>query len=258
MTRGMGEDQYRRPAGWATSELRRRITEGVYAANAYLPPERDLAREIGVGRRALRLALDRLESDGFVERSRGRGTRVLPQSERLTTGAIGVVSPFAGLLLWSESIYILQGIRARLAQLGLPFQEVSAIQDDLADTIPSEHLIRYSEIEKLSRLYSGLIFVEASTRHVEAEAVRLEAAHYPIVVANLEVDIDVTATWVDHAKAMRQAVETLASFGHRRIAYVGRPRDGVLLPEDAGGLLARHGGGGPSGRWIDDRHLLRE
>lgn len=45
-------------------------------ADAQLPPERSLSRQIGVGRRALRRALEVLEAEGRIWRQQGKGTFV--------------------------------------------------------------------------------------------------------------------------------------------------------------------------------------
>lgn len=55
--------------------LRLRIDSGDLAGGR-LPPERQLADALGTGRRAVRRALDMLESEGVVWRRQGRGTFV--------------------------------------------------------------------------------------------------------------------------------------------------------------------------------------
>ncbi|RMH43305.1 MAG: FadR family transcriptional regulator [Deltaproteobacteria bacterium] len=57
-------------------EVRRRILTGRYAPGTKLPPERDLARELGVNRASLREALKKLEHLGLVRIRQGDGTRV--------------------------------------------------------------------------------------------------------------------------------------------------------------------------------------
>lgn len=54
------------------AHLRRAIAAGT----AQLPPERALAAELGVGRRAVRRALEVLEAEGAIWRQQGRGTFV--------------------------------------------------------------------------------------------------------------------------------------------------------------------------------------
>ena len=55
-------------------ELASRIATGDIPAGSRLPPEPELAEELGVSRATLREALRSLEEDGFVTRTRGAGT----------------------------------------------------------------------------------------------------------------------------------------------------------------------------------------
>src|SRR5207249_5521311 len=55
-------------------ELAGRITPGAIPHGSRLPPEPQLASELGVSRATLREALRSLEEDGFVTRRRGAGT----------------------------------------------------------------------------------------------------------------------------------------------------------------------------------------
>lgn len=55
-------------------ELVARIASGRIAPGSKLPPEPQLAEEMGVSRATLREALRSLEEDGFVSRNRGAGT----------------------------------------------------------------------------------------------------------------------------------------------------------------------------------------
>ncbi|MEO8476193.1 MAG: GntR family transcriptional regulator [Actinomycetota bacterium] len=55
-------------------ELVARIAAGLIPPGSKLPPEPELAEEMGVSRATLREALRSLEEDGFVTRTRGAGT----------------------------------------------------------------------------------------------------------------------------------------------------------------------------------------
>lgn len=54
--------------------LRRLIEDGEVGSDGRLPTERDLSLRFGVGRRALRTALDALEAEGLIWRRQGKGT----------------------------------------------------------------------------------------------------------------------------------------------------------------------------------------
>lgn len=58
--------------------LERLIVTGAIAPGVALPPERTLARDLGVSRNALREALTRLDSLGLVDRRQGSANRVAP------------------------------------------------------------------------------------------------------------------------------------------------------------------------------------
>jgi DNA-binding FadR family transcriptional regulator len=60
----------------AAVERLRALLDAGLAGSGRLPPERVLAGEIGVSRRAVRQALDLLEAEGRVSRQQGRGTFV--------------------------------------------------------------------------------------------------------------------------------------------------------------------------------------
>lgn len=66
------------PTKRALVELKRRLHAGDYEG-ARLPPERELAGMLKVGRRALREALGALEQEGVIWRHQGRGTFAAPQ-----------------------------------------------------------------------------------------------------------------------------------------------------------------------------------
>jgi DNA-binding FadR family transcriptional regulator len=66
----------------ALLHLRDLIAAGDYAAGARLPPERRMIEELGIGRSALRRALDALEREGAIWRHVGKGTFVAEGAAR--------------------------------------------------------------------------------------------------------------------------------------------------------------------------------
>ncbi len=65
-----------KPAELAEHRLVAAILDGSFPINSNLPPERDLAEQLGVTRPTLREALQRLSREGWVEIHHGRSTRV--------------------------------------------------------------------------------------------------------------------------------------------------------------------------------------
>ena len=65
-----------KPAELAENRLVEAILDGTFPVNSNLPPERELAENLGVTRPTLREALQRLSRDGWLEIHHGKSTRV--------------------------------------------------------------------------------------------------------------------------------------------------------------------------------------
>jgi DNA-binding GntR family transcriptional regulator len=68
--------------------LRRRIQQEEYTLGASLPSENELCREFSITRTTVRSALDELDREGFIERSRGR--RSVVRERRQSLGLLNV------------------------------------------------------------------------------------------------------------------------------------------------------------------------
>ncbi|MFT4267293.1 MAG: GntR family transcriptional regulator [Xenophilus sp.] len=77
--------------------LRQQLEEGLHMRG--VPPELELARQLGVGRVTVRRALEQLVNEGLIVRRAGRGTRPTSTAERLDQGGEGssAASPALGL-----------------------------------------------------------------------------------------------------------------------------------------------------------------
>jgi GntR family transcriptional regulator, negative regulator for fad regulon and positive regulator of fabA len=78
-----------KPAELAESRLITAILDGHFAIGDSLPPERELAAQLGVTRPTLREVLQRLARDGWIEIHHGRPTRVRNYWQE---GRLGVLS----------------------------------------------------------------------------------------------------------------------------------------------------------------------
>ncbi|QEI08837.1 FadR family transcriptional regulator [Pigmentiphaga aceris] len=74
-------------------QLRQLIEQGEYPVGARMPPERDLASQMGVSRPSLREAMIALEIEGLVEVRTGSGVYVLARDQNLSDGPVTAEGP---------------------------------------------------------------------------------------------------------------------------------------------------------------------
>lgn len=70
------DKKYNRSSDLVEKQLIRDILDGYYPRNSSLPPERELAAKLGVGRPTLREAIQRLERDGWVTTNKNQPATV--------------------------------------------------------------------------------------------------------------------------------------------------------------------------------------
>ena len=76
----------------ALERVRTLIADGAYAPGDRLPPEREMIERLGMGRTALRHALDSLEREGAIWRHVGKGTFVASHGSASGTGSLADLS----------------------------------------------------------------------------------------------------------------------------------------------------------------------
>ncbi len=190
-------------------QLRCRIVEGEFVLGSCLPSERELARQMGVSRQSINMALERVEAMGLVVRQPGRGTMVsAPARAQEGAGRVLIASQWMSSN-WTEHPLILRGVTETLESFGYQWDR----HDD-------EEI--KGDIDHVAKHYDGVVFVETVTKSYEQLAVKLSNMSMPVTVANLERnDLPVSYTCVDHYAMARTAMRMLIDFGHRRIGYVG-------------------------------------
>jgi len=176
-------------------------------------------------------ALAALEEEGLVVRNPGRGTRVLPVSERLSKPLVGVVfgHPQQHRPELSGSFATLHGVLTSLARLHCRYEVVSIV---------GPLSVRARE---LFTRFGALIFADGLCLPEEAIAAELERRPIPVTVAKLEKDYalaNISATWVDHRESTLQAVRVLVNMGHRRIGFVTRQPDYAFYGRALDGYLS--------------------
>src|SRR5437763_16896618 len=111
-------------------QIRTLIRSREFAAGTRLPPERDLARQLGVSRPSVREALIALEVEGMVEVRIGSGIYVLVASDTLAVnGPDATARPFELL----RARYVIESECAALAAKSAKKAHVHAREDALAE-----------------------------------------------------------------------------------------------------------------------------
>ncbi len=109
-------------------QIRGLIRSGEYPAGARLPPERDLAKQLGVSRPSVREALIALEVEGLVEVRIGSGIYVkgpARDSDEDPTAVHAVAGPFELL----RARYVIESECAALAAKSAKKAQIAAIED---------------------------------------------------------------------------------------------------------------------------------
>lgn len=125
-------------------QIRALVRAGEFVAGARLPPERDLARQLGVSRPSVREALIALEVEGLVEVRIGSGIYVLGPSVRAdgdeATGGghgAGTIDAAAGPFELMRARYTVESECAALAAKSAKKAQIIAI-DEAIDVMEGE------------------------------------------------------------------------------------------------------------------------
>ena len=116
-------------------QIRALIASGEFPAGARLPPERDLARQLGVSRPSVREALIALEVEGLVEVRIGSGIYVLGPTRRAgplhgpANGGRGEAT--AGPFELLRARYVIEGECAALAAKSAKKGQLASMEDAL-------------------------------------------------------------------------------------------------------------------------------
>jgi DNA-binding FadR family transcriptional regulator len=112
-------------------QIRGLIGSGEFPAGSRLPPERDLAKQLGVSRPSVREALIALEVEGLVEVRIGSGIYVLGSGERRASEPAAAVHAEAGPFELLRARYVIESECAALAAKSARKAQVAAIEEAL-------------------------------------------------------------------------------------------------------------------------------
>ncbi len=186
------------------------------AANRWtrrLPPERDLARELGVGLRSLRAALVGLQKEGWILSRTQAGTMINPRK----TGAvreersIGLVYAQHVKMLQGNSLLILEEVRPLFAarNVGLEIHRAPYLEGDRV-SVRFERMMREHQHDSWT-LISPTVSIQKWCRRHRVPAIVFGARHEATGLPCAEFDY--------HAVGYH-AVGEMLRLGHRHLALI--------------------------------------
>lgn len=131
MTADAGQGE--RNSSLALERLRVIVDHLEREAQEQLPAERELAEEIGVGRRAVRRALDVLEAEGRIWRRQGAGT-FIAATRRVDAGAVARLPEMTTMFEVMEVRLLVEPALARLAALRAGAAQIARM-GEIADKV---------------------------------------------------------------------------------------------------------------------------
>ena len=112
-------------------QIRKLIASGEFPAGARLPPERDLAKELGVSRPSVREALIALEVEGLVEVRIGSGIYVLGQDGIVRGDSAAARQSESGPFELLRARYVIESECAALAAKAAKKTQIRGIEEAL-------------------------------------------------------------------------------------------------------------------------------
>ena len=212
---GSTTDDTVRPPDRVTTEhvvghVRALIERGELRPGDRLPPERELAVQIGVSRPSVRAGLQALSAMGVVQARHGAGTFITDGPPMLATGPLSFMAALHGFTKEEmfEARRVLEVGAVRLAAERATGQDLAAIAEEMAGMFASLD-------QPLTFLLHDITFHRAIAR----------ASHNPILASLIEM---VSAMFYEQRKANVGAVRDLreAAEMHRQIYQALRDKDG--------------------------------
>ncbi|MDR3711003.1 MAG: GntR family transcriptional regulator [Capsulimonadaceae bacterium] len=213
--------------------LRDEIKAGRWRAGEKLPGELELAREYGVAHMTLRQAIGGLVDGGLLVRVRGKGTFVEDRSRDArpaTLHEMALVIPSSAQT--TDPLYY--------PELLMSFQQEIAARG-LQTKIQSYETVENPDALEPSSAVACVMVVEEHLHLVE----RLrDAGHLVLAINRYSGRRAIPCIRIDDEGGVGQAVDHLASLGHRRIGFVRGPVDNLDAADRLSGYrsaINRHG-----------------
>ena len=238
----------KRPENAVAEVLREQIVSGRYSTGDWLPAERTLAKEFGVDRRTVHLAIDRLVGSGLVIR-RPHCRPIIGSPEDEAKNASRAQTPssksdFVALVMWRGSGEM---ERTQTAQQRIFWGMNQALDEagrhgvfmDLGELGSAEE-IAAQEAERLRYLveqgFGGAVFYPYAYRSNGALIEEIQQT-VPFVTIDRQCAADTDFVGIENYGAMYDSVQHLIAQGHQRIAYITKNEPILSVQERLQGYL---------------------
>jgi DNA-binding FadR family transcriptional regulator len=224
-------------AEFALGQMRNFIEHGRFEMEGRLPPERELAAQLRVGRSTLRKALEILEAEGEIWRHVGQGTFVGRRSSKLQAETFMNLSKVSPRELLDARLCLEPAIAASAA--------VTAQPSDIAQMRMSAEKRENTKLPEAYNLWDHQLHLAIA-----------EATRNPIMVALLERlnGLRRAPTWTSYKKdRMKEPYYSISKREHREIIAAIEQRDSArAFRAMKNHILSVHEG---FSAWSDDAKL---
>jgi DNA-binding FadR family transcriptional regulator len=166
------------------------VLDGTYATHGLLPPERDLATRLGVGRAAVREAMRVLQAQGLIVPAvgRGGGTRIAPaQPDALARiFRLHLALSGAGLAELTETRVALERATAATAATAATTDQLADLTQLVESMVSTEHVDAFSELD--TAFHVAIARCGNSTLVTDLTVAVRQALQEPILAAELRLD----------------------------------------------------------------------
>ncbi len=192
-------------------QMRRLILSGRWQSGSRIPSENELTTHLKVSRSTVRLALQKAEIEGLIERSAGRGTFVayLPQQ-----GYGNRLIAFMTYGFETDHLYMLKGAESEVKADG--YQMV------LSNVQSHNEELDILELLKPEYMAGVLLWSNAlASRPLQENAVKYRRVAVPMVLLDRQVfGLDCDCVTSDNYNGSAQLMQHLLELGHEKIVYL--------------------------------------
>ena len=211
-------------------DIKAAIRTGVWKYGQRIPSERELMPKYQVSRITARQALQIIEQEGLISRSRGKGSIVTYQAEAQSTApkhTFGFLTYLDLETMSSDYPYVpimqafqvaIDKAHGRIEFVQTPERERKAIRPEVIDQLIAK---------KVEAVATFRMVGERHMERVMQNNIRL------VAIDHRAENPKISCVSVDHDQIVRTALNYLMRRGHERIAFVAGTREPAPLPPGA-------------------------